>query len=203
MPVQENGTRPARALPYKIYTDCRADNADNKFWIDLINEGKAGAAFYIYSTKQPQENPRRYTVSASQRLSDYWNLSDLGSSKLSVFGPNGYLSEFSNDPSSDHAGKLEIKLRHQPRGDIHLTLHNSSSTSCTLKVTSSYDAKEVRHHTIAPGKVIEDRWALASSSGWFHISITQDSAPCFLRRFAGHVGNGKPSISDPAVFKEA
>jgi phospholipase C len=205
MPAQEQGTRPARTLPYRIYTDCRTDIAGDKFWIDLINEGKSGAAFYIYSTKQPQENPRRYTVSASQHLSDYWPLSELNSGyKLSVFGPNGSLSEFSNEPSSSHTATPEVKLRHDSlTGDLHLTLHNTTSAACSLQIKNSYDDDNVRHHTIAPGKVVEDRWVTAASSGWFDISVTQDAAPGFLRRFAGHIETGKPSTSDPAVFKEA
>jgi phospholipase C len=207
MPMQENGTRPARALPYTIYTECRVDIAANKLWIDLINEGKAGAAFYIYSTKQPQENPRRYTVSASQRLSDYWDLADMKNGcKLSVFGPNGYLAEFSNDPSSfnDSAARPEAKLRYDPsKGSVHLTLHNTGSSECIVQVGNSYDPAGVRHHTIAPGKSIDDHWSLAASAGWFDLTITQESAPAFLRRFAGHLEDGKPSTSDPAVFKEA
>jgi phospholipase C len=203
MPVQENGTRPARALPYRICTDFRIDAASGKVWVDLVNQSKVGAAFYIYSTKQPQENPRRYTVSAAQQLSDYWNLSDLGESKLSVFGPNGYLAEFSGASSSDHAGMPEAKLRYEADGSLHLTLHNPGTSPCMVQVRNAYDAGDVRHHTIAPGKTMVDRWNLASSPGWFDLSITQDSAPGYLRRFAGHAEDGRPSTSDPAVFKEA
>jgi phospholipase C len=207
MPIQEHGTRPARALPYKIFTDCRVDPNADKFWIDLTNAGKAGAAFYIYSSKQPQVNPRRYTVSASQQLSDYWDLSELKKGhKFSVFGPNGYLSEFSNDPSSFAANGAnpEAKLRYDPiTGDLHLTLHNSGSAPCSLQVSNAYETGSMRHHTIMPGKSVEDRWEIASSSRWFDLSIQQNAAPGFLRRFAGHAEDGRPSTSDPAVFKDA
>jgi phospholipase C len=197
MPMQESGTRPARALPYKFYIDSRVDIANEKFWVDLINEGKVGTAFYIYSTKQPQENPRRYTVSASQRLSDYWKLSELRDGhKLSVYGPNGHLSEFSCDPSSflDSGAKPDATLRYDSStGALHLTLRNTGSAPCRLEVINAYEADKTRRHAVAPGKSIEDRWVL---------SITQESAPGFLRRFAGHVEDGRPSTSDPAVFKE-
>ena len=125
--------------------------------------------------------------------------------KLSIFGPNGYLAEFSCDPSSfsDNCAKPEVSLRYEPlAGNLHLIMHNTGSTACTLQIKNSYDAVDIRHYTIAPGKTLEDRWSLAPDSRWFDISITQDSAPKFLRRFAGHVENGKPSTSDPSVFKE-
>ncbi|HEY0162202.1 MAG TPA: phospholipase C, phosphocholine-specific [Edaphobacter sp.] len=202
MPEQENGTRPARALPYSVYTEYRVDAANDKVWVDLINEGKAGAAFYIYSTKQPQENPRRYTVSAGQRLSDYWPLSALGAEKLSVYGPNGYLSEFCNGEPGNPA-KPDATLRHDPAtGSVHLTIHNGSPAACTVKVGNAYYTDDVRHFTIAPGKSVSTQWALAASAGWFDLSVTAERAPKYLRRFAGHLEDGKPSISDPAVFKE-
>lgn len=207
MPTQELGTRPARALPYRIYTDWRVDVEGNRLWVDLINAGKVGSALYIYSTKQPQENPRRYTVSASQRLSDYWQLSDLvDSRRLSVYGPNGYLSEFSCDPSSvsTSGARPEATLRYDSlTQDLHLTLRNKGSAPCTLHVRNAYQDAEVRHYTIAPEKVVEDRWISASHSGWFDLSVTQDDAPGFFRRFAGHVEDGKPSTSDPAIYKDA
>lgn len=207
MPTQEHGTRPARALPYTIFTDSRVDHAADKFWIDMVNNGNAGAAFYVYSTKQPQENPRRYAVSASQQLTDYWPLSDLKDGcKLSVYGPNGSLSEFACDASSFSNGdaKPEIKLRHVAQtGEVHLTLRNSGTKPCTLQARNVYEAGAVHHHTIAPGKAVEDRWRVAPSAGWFDLSVTQESAPGFLRRFAGHLETGKPSTSDPGIFKDS
>ena len=125
--------------------------------------------------------------------------------KISVFGPNGYLAEFSCDPSffTSNGARTEASLRYEPLAcDLHLTMHNTGSVACTLQIKNSYDAADIRHYSIAPGKTLEDRWPLAPDSRWFDISVTQDSAPKFLRRFAGHVENGKPSTSDPAVFKE-
>jgi phospholipase C len=207
MPKQEPGTRPARALPYTLFTDSRVDIAGEKFWIDLVNAGNAGAAFYIYSTKQPQQNPRRYTVSASQQLSDYWPLSELKEGcKLSIFGPNGYLSEFSCDPSAfnDQDAKPEIKLRQDPlTGNLHLSLRNTGVKECTLHIANTYEPGTTRHHTIAPGKVVEDRWEAEASGGWFDLSVTQENSPGFLRRFAGHLEDGRSSTSDPGVFLEA
>jgi phospholipase C len=208
MPAQEPGIRPTRALPYTIFTDARMDITGKKFWIDLINDSSVGAAFYSYSTGQPQGNPRRYTVSASHQLSDYWPISQMENGcKLSIYGPNGYLSEFSCDPSSltttTQAAIPEVKLRHDPlTRDLLLTLGNTGGKTCTFHIANLYESGNVRHYTIDAGNVVEDRWSTTAAGGWFDLSITQKSAPGFLRRFAGHLEDGKPGTSDPGVFRE-
>jgi phospholipase C len=37
------------------------------------------------------------------------------------------------------------------------------------------------------------------SKGWYDITITSHADPAYLRRLAGHVETGAPSISDPAL----
>jgi len=43
------------------------------------------------------------------------------------------------------------------------------------------------------------RLPLASSSNWYDYSLRVNGLPGWLRRFAGHLENGLPSISDPAM----
>ena len=70
MPVQEPGVRPARALPYALLVHGRA--AEGRFDLDFANQGKAGAAFYVYNHREPEQAPRRYAVSAGDSFSDFW-----------------------------------------------------------------------------------------------------------------------------------
>lgn len=206
MPMQEHGTRPARALPYILFTDAHIDLVAKKFWIHIVNDSSVGAAFYIYSTRQPQQNPRRYTVSASQQLSDYWPLSHLEEGcKLSLYGPNGYLSEFSIDTSSLHTPEAmpEIKLRHDPpTRSLLLTLRNTGEKTCDLQIANQYEQANVRTYTLNAGQVVEDRWSTTATGGWFDLHVTQKSSPGFLSRFAGHLEDGKPATSDPAIFHD-
>jgi phospholipase C len=48
------------------------------------------------------------------------------------------------------------------------------------------------------GRAIEKRWPLKSSFGWYDLSVTTDADPSFLQRLAGHLENGRDSVSDPA-----
>jgi len=42
-------------------------------------------------------------------------------------------------------------------------------------------------------------WPIAGSGNWYDISLTSDSDPRYLRRLAGHIEDGNPSVSDPAI----
>ena len=200
MPTQEPGTRPARPLPYEIYTHSRIE-AGKQVWIDFINAGHAGMAFYAFDGTAPHTPPRRYTISAGDKLSDYWPLLE-GKYDLSLWGPNGYHSQFRGDSATAAQPEVEVRYdRHS--GDVTLKLSNTGSQRCTLKIVNAYAPDAAPHsHNLASGAVVEDRWHLAASSGWFDLSVTASEAPHFLRRFAGHVETGKPSTSDPGIFQE-
>jgi phospholipase C len=49
MPVQEQGVRPARPLPYNLQVDGSADLAHKKFGIRFVNPGQAGVCFHVRS----------------------------------------------------------------------------------------------------------------------------------------------------------
>jgi phospholipase C len=41
---------------------------------------------------------------------------------------------------------------------------------------------------------------LRASECWYDLSVVADGQAGFLRRFAGHVENGRPGVSDPALI---
>jgi phospholipase C len=228
MPTQEPGTRPARPLPYMLYTHSRIEAGKGKIFIDFRNEGRAGAAFYARNHILPQLPPRRYSISAGQSLADYWLISDNGSEvhpkeprtepdyDISIHGPNGFFTHFrgavayppSRDPEDNEGAKLqpnpEATIRcDRETGAVHLTLTNTGKVPCTLKVVNTYAASEAPHQLhLDPGATAEDHWLSAPTHNWFDISITTEDSPTFLRRFAAHIETGKPSHSDPAAFVE-
>ncbi|MDW5265962.1 MULTISPECIES: phosphocholine-specific phospholipase C [Acidobacteriaceae] len=203
MPLQEPGVRPARPLPYEFSTRCRIE--EEKVWIDFENVDRAGVAFYVYNGRAPHQSPRRYALSASKTLSDYWEpLKNEAGYDLSIYGPNGSLFHFKGRfPSVRKAAtsKPEATVHYDRQsGDVYLTLVNEGAASCALIVRNSYGNSETRHYELAAGARTEDSWLLASSSGWFDISIEDKEDSAFFRRFAGHVETGRPSTSDPGVY---
>jgi phospholipase C len=202
MPTQEPGTRPARPLPYQIYTHSRVENAESRLWIDFVNGGKAGMAFYAFDGNEPQTPPRRYTISAGDKLSDYWLLAE-GKYSLSLYGPNGYYSQFRGN--TEASSQPEAQLGYDTRaGEVHLRLMNVGTAPCRLEIANLYPlGSQGRRYSLAPGAAMDDRWQLSASGGWFDLSITSPDQPDYLRRFAGHVETGRPGTSDPGIFREA
>jgi phospholipase C len=86
-------------------------------------------------------------------------------------------------------------------GDVILSLTNSGLAACKLQVINSYSGIAGHIYSVAPGASVEDRWLLAASGGWYDLFVTSMEAPAYLRRFAGHVETGRPSLSDPALLE--
>jgi phospholipase C len=208
MPEQEPGTRKARALPYEMFVHARLkdkkDQATDKVWIDFANTGACGAAFLVYNRNEPDSNPRRYTVSAGDALTDYWMTAHAqGAYHLAVYGPNGYLCEFRGntaDAATPAGPNPEVAVRYDVEGNLSLSLANSGTAACSLSVGNTYDREATHTHSVAAGASVDDPWVLSASSGWYDLSVTAAEVPSFLRRFAGHVETGRPATSDPAVF---
>lgn len=213
MPKQEPGVRKSRALPYEFFVHARlrdqeTDAVMEKVWIDFANTGEAGVGFYVYNGVKPDDNPRRYTISANKSLSDYWLTKEVnGAYDLSIYGPNGYHCHFGGNVEEVRThGKAhpEVKVRYDvTKGDLSLTLTNFGSAPCTFKVVNAYNKDASHSYSVTAGASVDDHWELGTSSNWYDLSITVAEMPSYMRRFAGHVETGRPGTSDPAVFEEA
>jgi len=64
------------------------------------------------------------------------------------------------------------------------------------------DAPSRLHH-LKPGASIMDDWDLRASHNWYDFVVTCVEAPSFQRRLAGHCEDGKPSLSDPLLGRQA
>ena len=204
MPQQEQGVRPARALPYQFQIHGAADAEQKRFQLTFVNSGHAGAAFYVYDGVAPHTPPRRYAVAAGDSLGDYWAIaSESGEYDLAASGPNGYLCHLRGRLQGQHEASPEAKLAYDPASkNVVLTITNTGQQGCTVAVANAYVQQEKpRMHELAAGAVVEDRWRVAAASGWYDLSITMhgNDALNFLRRFAGHMEDGKPSTSDPLL----
>jgi phospholipase C len=198
LPKQESGLRPALPLPYDLAADGRATAADSRLGIDFANHGKAGANFYVTSTTNP-DGPWTYTVEAGRQLSDSWSIASGSHSAydFSVHGPNGFLRQFKGLPGS--AGP-EITARHNgDNGQVRLILTNKGATAVRLTITDAYGKSHPAAYHLRPGARAVHTANPARSHGWYDLSVVSDQDGTFLRRLAGHVETGRPSMSDPAI----
>ena len=199
LPLQERGLRRARALPYELSVDGTANAGLGTFRIDFRNTGKAGVCFQVRSGNA-SEGPWSYTVEADKSLSNIWNVAKTqGKYDLSVFGPNGFLRQFSGVVSRSAPSDLDVDL-HCDVDDyaIVLRITNQSRVPCRISIASRYDGKSLSD-VLPRGRALEKRWSLKSSFGWYDLTVTTDADKSFQRRFAGHLENGHDSMSDPAL----
>jgi phospholipase C len=198
LPVQEPGLRPARALPYELNADGSVDVAHGAFRIGFTNTGDAGVCFQVRSGLG--DGPWTYTVEAGKSLADAFDAtSHQGRYDLSVFGPNGFLRVFQGTVAPGARGNLDVDVRYEGDGPtIVLEITNLSRARCRVNVANGYGGDAIARD-LRPGQSLRHGFGLARSFGWYDLVIQVDTDPAFARRLAGHVENGRDSVSDPAI----
>ncbi|MEV5811274.1 phosphocholine-specific phospholipase C [Streptomyces mutabilis] len=197
MPRQERGLRPARPLRYVPHVDGAVDAAAGKFTLTFASGPRAGAAFLVTSGNRT-DGPWTYTTEAGKTIADTWNsVYSGGSYDLTVHGPNGFLRAFRG---AGKATGAEVTARHTG-DDLRLTFTNAGSDTARLRVADAYGGRS-RTVTVRPGATVHHTVDLARSRRWYDVTVTSESDPAFLRRLAGHVENGRPGVSDPAIVTD-
>ncbi|WP_406259952.1 phosphocholine-specific phospholipase C [Streptomyces nigra] len=197
LPRQERGLRPSRPLKYAPSVDGRVDAAAGTFRLAFASGAKAGAAFHVTSGNRA-DGPWMYTTEAGKDIADTWNSAySNGSYDLTVHGPAGFFRAFRG--TNTVAGP-EATARH--RGDdIELRFTNAGRSSVRLRIADGYGGRPATV-TVRPGVTVRRVFGLAASRRWYDLTVTADGDRAFLRRFAGHVENGRPGVSDPATLTE-
>ncbi|MFJ3669865.1 phosphocholine-specific phospholipase C [Streptomyces sp. NPDC090106] len=197
MPRQERGARPTRPLKYAPYVDGSVDAKAGKFTLAFASGAKAGAAFHVTSGNRA-DGPWFYTTEAGKSLADTWNSAYSGGSyDLTVHGPNGFVRSFKG---ANGAAGPEVTARHRGE-DVELTFTNRGTATARLRLTSGYGGR-ARTVSVRPGATVREVVDLRASRRWYDLTVTSASDTAFLRRFAGHVENGRPGVSDPAIVTD-
>jgi phospholipase C len=200
MPVQEPGTRPARAVPYELQVRGEADFSADSVKLHFRNSGDAGAVFQVYSGNS-QNGPWTYTVGSGAEISDTWSLSASGQTAydLSVYGPNGFLRTFKGNISGRKSANVDVRGSYEiERGGITLDIQNRGESVDKVRVVDAYTGKTVTH-TLRPGEALSEFWRLESTFGWYNFTVTVDSDSSFQQQLAGHLETGRDSVTDPAI----
>jgi phospholipase C len=195
-PRQEPGQRPARPLPYRF--EVAGQVSPRGFILTLGNPGPVGAAFELRQAHGGE--PRFYAAAADSHLEDL--IAVGGHYDLTLYGPNGFLCAFRGEAGAPGA---EAFARFDPReGGLLVTLRNHGEKPVTLDIRpNAYLQTAPRLHRLAPGAEATDVWSLKASHNWYDFTVTCAEAPSFQRRLAGHGEDGKPSLSDPLLGRQA
>ncbi|WP_327319238.1 phosphocholine-specific phospholipase C [Streptomyces sp. NBC_01235] len=197
LPKQERGPRPTRPLKYAPTVDGSVDPTAGTLTLTFASGAQAGAAFLVTSGNRT-DGPWSYTTGAGANVSDTWNSAySAGSHDLTVHGPNGFLRVFKQ---AGKASGAEVVARHV--GDsVELTFTHRGYGTVELKVADGYGGRTTTVK-LRPGVVVKRTVDLRASRRWYDLTVTSSADPAFLRRFAGHVENGHPGVSDPAIITE-
>jgi phospholipase C len=194
LPRQERGSRPARPLKYAPFVDGAADVAAGKFTLTFASGAKAGAAFLVTSGNRT-DGPWTYTTEAGKTVSDTWNSAYSGGSyDLTVHGPNGFLRTFRGAGGTTAP---EVTARHAG-DDVELTFVNKGAATANLRITDGYGGQP-RAVRVRAGATVKCTVDLRAGERWYDLTVVSEGNAGFLRRFAGHVENGRPGVSDPAL----
>lgn len=197
LPRQNQGVKLSRALPYELHTSARSDAANGKMWLIFSNTGKATGVFHVYDQRHLEQGPRRYTVEPGKLLSDSWDTTaDQGQYDLWVLGPNGFHRHFKgSNVAQDSTPEIRVCYDYV-NGDVYLQLQNTGSKEAALTITSNdYRTDGPWPVKVPAGGSLEHSWSLYETSQWYDFTVSGSNG--FVRRFAGRVETGRPSISDP------
>jgi phospholipase C len=200
LPKQEPGVRPARALPYALHAHGVIHGSGAAFQIDFGNTGRATGVFHVRSGSDAHV-PRTYTVEPNKSLSDTWSLGAIGvpDCDLSVYGPNGFFRAFKGSVSSLRRAQLDVRTDYDEKGgDLTLIIRNPAARPAHVFVFDKYKGQKF-DATIMPAAAVSARLSLSREFGWYDLIITVESETSIEYHFAGHVENGKDSISDPML----
>jgi phospholipase C len=196
VPDQEQGVRPARALPYEMNVHATVNSTTSTVALKFINTGAAAVVFQVRSGN-PADVVRTYTVEPNKDLSDTWHV--VSSYDLSVYGPNGFLRSFTGS-SGSHAAILDVVSRYgtHGRGEIAVAITNLTHVQAEVTVMDAYTGRSITA-LLDPSQTFEDERPIEEFSGWYDRIVKVSADASFKYELAGHVETGEDSISDPAL----
>ena len=197
--MQERGVKPARALPYELDAHAHVNATDGSVRIDFLNTGDAAVVFHVRSGNNAQ-TPRSYTVESGKQLSDGWDVAAIGAAAydLSVYGPNGFFRSFAGGVASSRA-RLDVAVAYDANSlGVTLTISNPGSNDASVQVLDQYSGRNTADR-IDGHSSVSHRWSVAPTSGWYSLVVTSGEDAGFVYKLAGHVENGRDSMTDPAM----
>ncbi|MEV4706698.1 phospholipase domain-containing protein [Actinoplanes sp. NPDC049316] len=107
-----------------------------------------------------------------------------------MHGPNGFYRRF-------HSGPLAVGTGYDIRAEkVTLTFTNTGSSRLQLTARDAYTSARTTV-SLRAGQTAAKSWPVVRTRGWYDLVVTAGADSEY--RCAGHVENGKDSITDPAM----
>ena len=188
-PVQEQGGRPARALPYAFEIACEVEVGRKAVALNVNNTGAAGAAFNVYAAGRAA-GPWSYTVDAGKTLR-HELMAGADAYDLTAYGPNGFLRAFSGRTDAP----LNVRMRAEAMaGAVSVELENNGTQDIAIRVRQRAYGSLDQQVRLAPRA--RQSLQIPAQANWYDVEVSSDG---FSRRAAGHIETGAASVSDPLI----
>ena len=213
LPVQEQGVKPSRALPYALHataTVVPGTTSINATAVRLTfaNVGAQAAVFHVYDRNNLTAIPRRYTVEAGKTLADTWTPLASGAYDLWVLAPNGFHRHFTGNArrvASAGQPNPDVVLSYDATGQqLRVQLTNNGPVAATFSLAANaYFPSTPATATVVARGTTAITLPLSASGGWYDFSLRVNGQADWSRRFAGRMETGADSTSDPAMHGAA
>ena len=192
LPVQPPGTRPSRALPYRLDVVGRVEQGG--LALAFVNDSPVATVFHVVDRLRVGDVPRRYTVAAGERWSDRWaGQGDDAAYDVWLLGPNGFHRLWCGRASTDAA--IDVRARFEG-GELVIELDNGGAATIDVEIAWRAYAREAPVRvTFAPAATHAWRGDCARFGGWYDVELR---CGAWMRRLAGRHETGEDSTSDPA-----
>lgn len=192
MPLQENGTRPARALPYQADAHAVLDPAARTLAVELANAGAESAHLALYPYAGEFELPQHFDVLGAQTATVAVPGDEYS---LIVLGPNGFRREFDGAVAGS-AAALEVRSRIDAGArTLRVTVRNPTDSPLTVRLRAG--GQELGANSVGAGS--ESSWSVPSAQGWYQAELAVDGDETFRRKWMGHIENGAESSTQSPV----
>lgn len=194
MPLQEKGTRPARALPYQPDAHAVLDVATQTLTVDMANTGAESAHLALFPYAGEFELPWHFDVLGSQTATLPL---PSGAYSLIMLGPNGFRREFEGSAAGAAAGlQVRADLR---SGPLRISVHNPAGAAVTVRLRAG--GRDIGGGSVGPGA--QAAWSVPTTHGWYEAELAVDGDESFRRRWLGHIETGAESVSQTPVVVAA
>ncbi len=172
-------------------------------WV-IRNSGPLGASFYVIPYSRTDQ-PWRYSVDGVKpggtpvTVSDYAQIAS-GDYAYAIHGPNGYLFEFAGNSLDTVQMQLPNITDVQSLDEgktVRFIIDKWPTANGKLKLVSAYTEYEA---TLDPDQNKPTIIDITTVDGWYDVSFVDAvKENTYLRRYAGHLENGRIGKSDPAI----
>jgi phospholipase C len=163
------------------------------FTLTLDNHGRAGAVLHtrVRTSSAPQGLSTQMHTVGARRETQVGVPVDAGRCDVRLHGPNGFHRHLTGPAAAgpevelrhDRGGRARLRLSNQgPAVELTLVDHHGTGRPATVRLRQGGTLTRALSHR---------------DHGWYDVEVT--GAAGFVRRLSGHLENGRPSVSDPAL----